>query len=320
MPTNPTAPSTVPEFPALSDRVNYNAKAYAWAQHMDLVYPGEMYSLASVTYTNAVEVASNTAAAISSAAAALASETAAASYTNVARWVSGANYAVDVVRFSPITNLVYRCIATATGRTVDPSSDTGYWSSALVQTVASGGTGATTAAGAQATLNVPSRTGGGASGTWTIDILGNAASATTAAACTGNAASATTAQACTGNAASATTAAACTGNAATATVAANALGQGQTLQNLTASRAMNTTYTNSTGRLIWISLSVYIAAGSYIELRCIGDGNKVDDYQSNIGTAGIYATLRALVPADWTYIVLPTGASAVIANGWHEMR
>lgn len=177
MPTNPTAPSAVPDFPALSNRVNYNAMAYAWAQHMDLVFPGEMSDLATVTYENAVEVASNTATAVSSAAAALASETAAASYTNVARWVSGANYAVDVVRFSPITNLVYRCIATATGRTVDPSSDTGYWSSALIQTVASGGTGAGTAGQARTNLDVPSRAGAGASGTWSIDINGHAASA-----------------------------------------------------------------------------------------------------------------------------------------------
>lgn len=43
-----------------------------------------------------------------------------------------------------------------------------------------GGTNATTEAGARANLNVPTRTGGDASGTWTIDITGNAATATTA--------------------------------------------------------------------------------------------------------------------------------------------
>ena len=43
--------------------------------------------------------------------------------------------------------------------------------------VLNGGTGATTAAGAQASLGVPSTTGAGASGTWGINITGSAASA-----------------------------------------------------------------------------------------------------------------------------------------------
>lgn len=46
--------------------------------------------------------------------------------------------------------------------------------------VTAGGTGATTAAGAQSSLNVPSTTGSGASGTWGINISGNAATATSA--------------------------------------------------------------------------------------------------------------------------------------------
>ena len=44
--------------------------------------------------------------------------------------------------------------------------------------VANGGTGATTAAGARTNLSVPSTTGSGASGTWSIDITGNAATVT----------------------------------------------------------------------------------------------------------------------------------------------
>jgi hypothetical protein len=46
--------------------------------------------------------------------------------------------------------------------------------------VANGGTGASSAAAARTNLNVPTRTGGDASGTWAINITGNAATATTA--------------------------------------------------------------------------------------------------------------------------------------------
>ena len=46
--------------------------------------------------------------------------------------------------------------------------------------VGSGGTGATTAATARTSLGVPSLTGTGATGTWSIDIAGNAATATSA--------------------------------------------------------------------------------------------------------------------------------------------
>ena len=52
--------------------------------------------------------------------------------------------------------------------------------------VANGGTGATSAAGAQTNLGVPSTTGSGASGTWGIHITGNAATVTTNANLTGN--------------------------------------------------------------------------------------------------------------------------------------
>ena len=69
--------------------------------------------------------------------------------------------------------------AGSTGLTPSTSSS-GAVTLAGTLAVASGGTGATTTAAARTNLNVPTRTGGDASGTWGIDITGNAATATTA--------------------------------------------------------------------------------------------------------------------------------------------
>jgi hypothetical protein len=85
--------------------------------------------------------------------------------------------------------------------------------------VANGGTGASSASAARNNLDVPSTTGGGASGTWGINISGNAATATSATNAT-NAINATNAT----NAINATTAASCSGNSATATKLTTASG------------------------------------------------------------------------------------------------
>lgn len=66
--------------------------------------------------------------------------------------------------------------------------------------------------------NAPTKTGGGASGSWGINVTGSSAS------CTGNAATATTAASCSGNSATATTASSCSGNSATATALSTASG------------------------------------------------------------------------------------------------
>lgn len=70
----------------------------------------------------------------------------------------------------------------STASYADPTWLTSLAASKLTGTVliAGGGTGATTGADARTNLDVPSRSGAGASGTWGISISGNAASANTA--------------------------------------------------------------------------------------------------------------------------------------------
>ena len=75
-----------------------------------------------------------------------------------------------------------------TGSYADPAWITSLAGSKISGTVAvlNGGTGSTTAAGAQTNLDVPSRTGSGASGTWSINVTGNAGTATNGVVTTGS--------------------------------------------------------------------------------------------------------------------------------------
>lgn len=114
---------------------------------------------------------------------------------------TGASTAIDAR-----TNLGLGTMATqaSTNVSITGGSVTGITDIAI----ADGGTGASDAATARTNLNVPTRTGGDASGTWGINITGNAATATSATSAT----SATTATSAT----SATTAGNITGVAAVA--------------------------------------------------------------------------------------------------------
>lgn len=105
----------------------------------------------------------------------------------------------------------------------------------------------------------------------------------------------------------------CTGNAATATSAANAIGVGQTWQNVSASRASGTTYTNSTGRPIFISIKWFRDDGS---LFLTVDGLE-------IGGTGVtggpqYYTLTAIIPSGSTYSAIANGSGGTLS--WYELR
>ena len=91
------------------------------------------------------------------------------------------------------------------------------------------------------------------------------------------------------------------------------IGVGQTWQNLTASRAVNTDYTNTTGRPIQLMVNCVIGAtGTYF--RLLINGTQYIDYTS--GGAQWISTMSCIIPNGATYRVNSNSSVA----GWGEPR
>jgi len=159
--------SPFPPAPSRADPANFADEADAFLSHLENPFVGEANALE--TNVNAKELAAS-----ASATAAAASELAAANTANVAAWVSGTTYAVGVNRYDTTDFLTYRRKTAGAGTTrpgLDPTNWqllTGLGNVSLdgVQTltnkthgsgstwdgdtisIATGGTGATTAAAA----------------------------------------------------------------------------------------------------------------------------------------------------------------------------
>jgi hypothetical protein len=115
---------------------------------------------------------------------------------------------------------------------------------------------------------------------------------------------------------SAGTSAACSGNAATATTAANVPGVGQTWQVMGAARVVGTTYTNSTGRPICISViplhaAAYDMSGGWI--------NGVQITYFSCGTFPTAATHFLIIPDGATYKITTTSGT-LNGGAWNELR
>lgn len=92
------------------------------------------------------------------------------------------------------------------------------------------------------------------------------------------------------------------------------IGVGQTVQNVTSSRALGTTYTNSTGRPIFVNvaMSSSIAANPLLTVNGVvyyGTGN----------TAGITLSVSAIVPTGATYVASVSGGTPGLVY-WSELR
>jgi hypothetical protein len=98
--------------------------------------------------------------------------------------------------------------------------------------------------------------------------------------------------------------------------ASNSIGEGQTWQDVTASRALATNYTNSTNKPIMVAVSMVPANNVSTKLRAIIDGVTIGlgDYALNASTApgGSF-----IVPAGSVYQVTASGRTVDI---WAELR
>jgi hypothetical protein len=189
---------------------------------------------------------------------------------------------------------------TFTGTPVAPTASAGNNTTQLATTAF-----VTTAVGTPGTMaaqnaNAVAITGGTVVATFTGNLTGNTAGVHTGAV-TGNVTGNITGSSgsCTGNAATATT-------ATTATNVTNAIGQGQTWQNMSASRALATNYTNSTGKPILVSVTIIGAANITVD--------SIVAAASSVGNAG--NSLTTIVPNGSVYSVTSGGAFST----WAELR
>jgi hypothetical protein len=100
----------------------------------------------------------------------------------------------------------------------------------------------------------------------------------------------------------------------------SSLGYGQTWQNVTGSRASGTTYYNTTGKPILIS--IYSGSGSpYSSIVIVVNGITVATQVSNSSTGNSQSGACTIVPSGASYsaVVLGTGAGVSI-GAWNELR
>ena len=103
-------------------------------------------------------------------------------------------------------------------------------------------------------------------------------------------------------------------NSIVATANLHDLGVGQTWQDVTASRAAGVTYTNSTGKPIFISITCSNAGGITFSVNDVEVGSTINSFNGSV-----VAFLACVVPSGSTY-----RANLFIQNGgfntWRELR
>jgi len=107
----------------------------------------------------------------------------------------------------------------------------------------------------------------------------------------------------------------------TATIAGSGLGYGQTWQNLTASRAFATTYTNSTSKPIVVNVGTAAASlgGAQIQATVGGVGPFSIGADSN-SNGGYSPFGHVIVPPGLTYRITASGTAGYTVGSWYELR
>jgi hypothetical protein len=103
--------------------------------------------------------------------------------------------------------------------------------------------------------------------------------------------------------------------ATTAFATSQDLGVGQTWQDVTGSRAVGTTYTNTTGKPIQVVAKQAASTGSIILTPAINGVN----IATSVGVLNAaVATVSFIVPPNQTYSIALTGSGTVLV--WSELR
>jgi hypothetical protein len=93
------------------------------------------------------------------------------------------------------------------------------------------------------------------------------------------------------------------------------LGGDQEWSNVTATRAVNTEYTNETGKPITISVIAYANTANVRIASNVGSVNI-----ANTSIANTTQTIQMIVPSGRTYMIRTTNTSVTTINSWAELR
>jgi len=132
MPTSPTLITALPTPPSRNDSATFSARGDAFLGAFP-TFRTETNAVATVTYNNAVEVASNTSTVAANTTLAQNAASSAAASAGASIWVSGTTYSIGDVRYSPANGQIYRRL-TAGGGTTDPSADGTNWTNVFAFT------------------------------------------------------------------------------------------------------------------------------------------------------------------------------------------
>lgn len=99
----------------------------------------------------------------------------------------------------------------------------------------------------------------------------------------------------------------------------SAIGYGQTYNNVIASRVAGTTYTNSTGRPIFVTVSAYCNAGGYISMSEYVNGSVIAAQQGVSGSWNPWVSGFFIVPNGATYQITLTSNTTYGFIYWSEL-